>query len=182
MSNYRRHLAAIASFTMIVAACGSGDSASTLEQAAESEASDSDEVDIGDDDLEGLDLEELSDVVGDLPGVSGECEALLELFISIGGAFLGGDVSSFDAGALAGLPGDVQQDAALVADTLAQFSDAMQDLGIDLTDPTAFATLSESEMEEFGALSESLNTEEFNAASDSLSAYGEEECDEFAPG
>jgi hypothetical protein len=191
MSSYRQYLASIATLAMILTACGSDDSSATLGQAPSNGASnevdesevDESEVDESEVDLEGLDLDELSDAVGNLPGVSGECEALLELFISIGGVFLGGgDVSSFDAGALAGLPGDVQQDAELVAGTLAQFSNALQDLGVDFSDPASFAALSESQTEEFRALSDSLDTEEFTAASDSLSAYGEQECDEFSPG
>jgi hypothetical protein len=104
------------------------------------------------------------------------------LFLSIGGAFLGGEVSSLDSGALASLPGEIRDDAQVVSETLREFSNGLQALGIDFADPSSFSSLTEAQQAEFNALTESLDSEQFNAASDNLSAYGEQQCgDEFGP-
>ena len=163
----------IIAFVLILAACSSDDGGSFREQTPGAAADSDDPTPIGD----------LPTDVGDLPGVSGECEALLNLFLSISGAFLGGEVSTLDAAALANLPGDIRGDAQLVSATLRQFSEGVQALGLDFADPASFATLTEAQQEEFSTLGESLDTAQFNAASDNLSAYGEQQCEnEFGLG
>jgi hypothetical protein len=157
-------------FALVVAACSSGDGDSLLERSAGS-AADSDSP-----------LGQLPIDVGNLPGVSGECEALLSLFLSIGGAFLGGEVSLLDSAALASLPAEIRDDAQVVSETLRQFSDGLQALGINFADPATFSSLSEAQQAEFEALTDSLDSEQFDAASDSLSTYGEQQCgDQFGP-
>jgi len=167
------YVAVIMAFALVLAACSSDDSESFLDQSPAA-AADSDDLNpVGD----------FPTDVGDLPGVSGECEALLNLFLSIGGAFLGSEVSTLDAAALAALPGDIRGDAQLVSETLRQFSVGVQALGVDFADPASFATLTEAQQEEFSALGESLDTAQFKAASDNVSAYGEQQCEnEFGLG
>ncbi len=166
------YLAAIMAFTLVVAACGSDNGGSLLERSAGTAANGDDTISIGD----------LPTDVGNLPGVSGECEALLNLFLSIGGAFLGGEVSSLDSGALASLPGEIRDDAQVVSETLREFSETLQALGIDFADPSSLSSLTEAQQAELNALTESLDSEQFNAASDNLSAYGEQQCGgEFGP-
>lgn len=185
MTRHLRYLALVAAIAVALAACGNGDDspfapgASDSASSSDGDASGGDgsgDVDVGD-----L-LDELPDEVGDLPGVSGECEALLSLFLSIGNAFFGGEVASIDDSALAGLPGDVQADAQLLAETLSEFSDAIAGMGIDFADPESLATLSAEQQQELASLTESLDTEQFNAAADNLEAYGEQQCEEFSPG
>jgi hypothetical protein len=160
-------------FALVSAACGGGDDGSFLDQSPGA-TSDGSGLISGD---------ELPIDVGDLPGVSGECEALLNLFLSISGAFLGGEVATLDAAALANLPGEIRADAQVVSQTLREFSDGVQAMGLDFSDPASFATLTESQQAEFSALTESMDSDEFNAAADNLSAYGEQQCEnEFGLG
>lgn len=181
MTRHPRYLAVIAAFAVILAACGGDGDSPFAPGGSDSAVSSGDGGgDVGD--IEDL-LEELPEGVGDLPGVSGECEALLNLFLSIGNAFFGGEIAGLDSGALSSLPGDVRDDAEFLADTLAEFSDAIQGMGIDFADPASLAELSADQQQELTALTESLDSERFNEAADSLEAYGEQECDEFgSPG
>jgi hypothetical protein len=157
---------------LLVAACGGGDGGSFLDQSPGATSAGDGLIPIGD----------LPTDVGDLPGVSGECEALLNLFLSIGGAFLGGEVSALDTAALAGLPGDVRADAQIVSDTLRDFSVGLQDMGINLADPASFATMTEAQQAAFDELTASLDSDQFNTASDNLSAYGDQQCEsQFGP-
>ena len=165
-------VAVIMALTLVVAACGDDDS-SLLDQSAGTAASSNDL----------FDTDDIPTDVGDLPGVSGECEGLLNLFLSISGVFLGGEISTLDAGVLGGLPPSILADAQLVSETMSQFSNSMQEMGVDFTDPSTFATMTPAQQEALGTLSDSLDTTEFNAASDNLSAYGEQQCgDQFNTG
>jgi hypothetical protein len=149
---------------LVAAACGGGDG--LVEQAAEDAGTDAP-----------ISIDDLPTDVGNLPGVSGECEALLNLFISMGGVFLGGPVSALDPGTLGGLPPEIAADAILMSDTLREFSEGLQDLGIDIGDPNSLAAMSEAQQEAFSALTESLDNDAFNTASDNVSAYGEQQCE-----
>ncbi len=114
--------------------------------------------------------------VGNVPGVSSECVALLNLYLSISAAFTGGSISPLDAATLASLPADIRADAQLVSDTLKQYSDGIQALGIDFTDPTSFATMTQEQQDAFTALGDLLDSDAFQTASDHLSAYGDQQC------
>ena len=160
------YVAVIVAFALVVAACGDDDESTLLEQPSGTAAASSD--------ISPVDT--IPSDVGDLPGVSGECEALLNLFLSIGGAFLGGEVLPLDAGVLAGLPPGIRADAQFVSETLSQFGDSMQELGVDFADPSSFSTLTPAQQEALSALGDSLDTAQFNAATDNLSAYGEQQC------
>jgi hypothetical protein len=159
-------VAVIMAFALVVAACGDDDGSSLIDQ------SDGTAAPSGNINPTGIPTD-----VGNLPGVSGECEALLNLFLSIGGVFLGGEVRPLDAGTLAGLPSEIRADALYVSQTLSDFSVSMQQMGVDFSDPSTFATLTPAQQEALGDLSDSLDTAEFNAATDNLSAYGEAQCE-----
>ena len=167
MRKQSSHVVVIIAFALVVAACGDDDGETFLDQSSEAPAGTDAPISIDD----------LPTDVGDLPGVSGECEALLNLFLSIGGAFLGGSVSPLDPGTLASLPPDIRDDAQLLSEALSQFSDGLQDLGVNLSDPSSLATMTPAQQEAFTALTDSLDTEQFNAASDNLSEYGEQQCE-----
>lgn len=117
--------------------------------------------------------------VGDLPGVSDSCEALLNVFLSFSAVLTGTDRPNFDV--IEGLPSELEDDAALMLTTLNAYFDGLEDLGIDLTDPQSLTELTEEKRDDFTTLIESLDTEEFNAAADNLEAYATTECEEFAP-
>jgi len=161
------YVAVIIAFALVVAACGGGDGGTFLDQSSEDAAGTDAPISIDD----------LPTDVGDLPGVSGECEALLNLFLSIAGAFLGGSVLPLDPGTLASLPADIRDDAQLMSEVLSQFGDGLQDLGIDFSDPSSFETMTAAQQEAFTALTDLLDSEQFNAASDNLSEYGEQQCE-----
>jgi len=167
-----RYVAAIMAFALVLVACGSSDGGSFLDQSPGATSAADGLIPIGD----------LPTDVGNLPGVSGECEALLNLFLSIGGAFLGGEVAALDAAALADLPGEVRADAQIVSDTLREFSSGLQEMGINLSDPASFATMTEAQQAAFDDLTASLDSDQFNTASENLSAYGDTQCeDQFGP-
>jgi len=165
-----KYVAAIMALALVMTACGGSDGG-FLDQSPAATA--------GSDGL--VSVDDLPTDVGDLPGVSGECEALLNLFLSIGGAFLGGEVTALDSGALANLPAEIRADAQLVSETLSAFSVGLQDAGIDLSDPSTFAGMTEVQQAAFDDVTGLLDSEQFNTASDNLSAYGEQQCEEFAP-
>ena len=167
MGRRSRYLAAIMAFALSLTACSSGDEGSFLDQSPGATST-------GDGFIP---ADDLPTDVGNLPGVSGECEALLNLFLSIGGAFLGGEVSALDSGALGNFPGEIRADAQIVSDTLRDFSLGLQDMGINLADPASLATLTEAQQAAFDDLTGSLDSDQFNTASDNLSAYGEQQCE-----
>ena len=183
MGKRSAYLALVMAFALVLAACSSDDGATFLDQSSETAADSSSDASADSDaladgevpDIDDL-IDELPDDVGDIPGLSNECEELLNLFLSVGGVFLGGEIS-VNSDALAGLPGEIQGDAQFVAETLAEFSQTVQDMGIDFSDPGSLATLTEAQQQEFGALTDSLDTEQFNTAVDNLSAWGEQECE-----
>ena len=156
-------LAIVMAFALLVAACGDDDAGSAPDATSGSGSP--------------INVEDLPTNVGNIPGVSGECEALLNLFLSIGGAFLGGAVAPLDAGTLASLPAEVRADAVILSETLVEFSAGLEAAGIDLSDPATYTTMTESQQAAFSALGDSLDTPEFNAASDNLSEYGEQQCE-----
>jgi len=167
MQKPARYAALVLALALVAGACGGGDGDSLVERSA-GDATGADAP---------VSIDDLPTNVGDIPGVSNECEALLNLFLSMGGVFVGGDVTPLDPGSLASLPPDVRDDALFVSNALAQFSEGLQDLGVDLSDPSTFATMTEQQQEAMSALSDSLDSEAFNEASDNLSAYGEQQCE-----
>jgi hypothetical protein len=153
-------------FALAVTACGGSTVGSTLDQSSGTTAAPGT--------TDGSTV--LPTGVGNIPGVSSECEALVNLYLSISAAFTGGAISAVDPATLANLPADVRADALLVSDTLKQYSDGLQALGIDFSDPTSFATMTQEQQDAFTALGDLLNSDEFQAASDRLSAYGDQQC------
>lgn len=173
---YLRFLAMAAVIALVAAACG--DSGSSIGDADEAPEATSGGL-FGDDGGDGDDQPPVT--VGNIPGLSGECEALINVFLSMGTIFTGGDFSGVNMDAFNDLPGDLQDDAATVVDTLNAYAQGLQDLGVDLSDPQAFVNLTPAQQAAFGGLAESVDSDEFNDAADRLSAYGEAECDQFAP-
>jgi hypothetical protein len=115
--------------------------------------------------------------VGNIPGLSDECEAIVNVFLSVGSVFFGGgptdaNLSSFDE-----LPGNLREDAAVVLGALDELYTELDKLGVDLSDPQAFTSLTQEQAAELAQIGEKLETPEFNEASDNLSAFAEAECD-----
>jgi hypothetical protein len=168
---------------LFFAACGdSGSSIDALDDATA--ATSGGDLGGGGDDGGGLfgSDETIPITVGNIPGLSNECEALVNVFLAFTNVFSGGQIQAPSLDVISGLPGDLQADAAIMIETMQAYADGLQELGIDLSDPLSFSSLTEEQQMAFGELSEAFDTEEFNAASERLSAYGEAECDQFVPG
>lgn len=184
LQGYRRFLAVIAVLALFAAACGdSGSSIDALDEATA--ATGGGDLGGGGDDggggLFGSD-ETVPVTIGNIPGLSSECEALANVFLAFTNVFAGGGAAAPSLDAISGLPGDLRADAALMIETMQAYFDGLEDLGVDLSDPASFGALTEEQQQAFADLSESFDTDEFTAASDRLSAYGEAECDQFDPG
>ena len=187
MKRLLRMLTMVSAMALMAVACGSTDSQSESATLSNTEAGE--ESGDGDDSSEGeeggddtvfdSDDIELPTDVGDIPGLSDECEAIANVFLSMSTAFLGGgaidaDLSSFDK-----LPGELQDDAATVVSALNKLYAGLESLGVDLSDPTALASLTADQAATFAQIGEGLDTAEFDEASENLSNYAEAECDQY---
>lgn len=188
MKGYLKYLALVAVFALIATACGDSGS-SPFDEAADTAISTTEDTGGGDDggDDGGGGFGDAGDdtipvTVGNIPGVSGECEALLNVFLSMSRAFIGGEFVAVDLQSFSELPGDLQDDAALVVDTLNDFAEGLEDMGVDLTDPQWALALTPAQQQAFATLGETLDAEAFTNATDNLSAYGEAECEGFLLG
>ena len=118
--------------------------------------------------------------IGDIPGVSDECEALANLVLGFSQLVVGGDASQILAAAQSGLPSSLDDEIAIIMEAADQYADALG--GIDLTDPNAFATLSPEELAQLEEASQAIDTDAFNNAFEAVSTYAEAECAQFVPG
>lgn len=115
----------------------------------------------------------LPTAVGNIPGVSGECEAYANLSLAMANVFTGG-FSGFDGDLVSQLPSAGQADGAIIVSALQQFSDGLAAAGIDLTQ--GMTGLSADQIQVFSDLTESVFTDEVDAALDRLSELIEAEC------
>lgn len=173
-----RLLAIVAAAAIVGAACSdSGGSASPFGSngAPDSAASSEDSGGV-------FGADGIPDELGDVLGLSDECEDIANVFLSIGSIFLGGDILEFDADTFRSLPGDLQDDAAIVADGLNAVVAGIADVGLDLSDPASLASMSEEQAAAFSELSESFDSPEFNEALENIDAYATAQCDNFPGG
>jgi hypothetical protein len=119
--------------------------------------------------------------VVDVPGIDDDCEALVNVFLSMTTIFSGGEMPEVSADAFDDLPGDIRDDAKLVLETFDEFTDELAEIGIDLSDPQSLASLTEAQQQQFVELSEAFDAPEFNTAIDNLEKFGQEECSSFVP-
>lgn len=125
----------------------------------------------------------LGTLAENIPGIDDECVAVANVFGYLAQAsFALSGQADFDTSeaqqqfeaAAAQLPGDLQDDLEVLADGLFAFYEAIQDSGLDLTDPGAVPDASQ-----LAALEEALatiDTEEFDAATEVLGNYADEQC------
>ncbi len=185
MLGYLRILAVVAAMVLIGAACGGSDESgspfSDDTAASDSAAVGDDGGDGGDDSGGAFGADGIPDEIGDIPGLSGECEDIANVFFSMASIFVGGDVA-IDADTFSSLPGDLQDDAAIVSDGLNEVMAGIADLGLDLSNPESLATMTEEQAVAFGELSSSIDSPAFNEALDNIEAYANAECDNFGGG
>lgn len=166
-------VAVVGALALLATACGDDDSSTPFDGGGFG----------ADDDDEGGDFGDLGDLelpgdVGDIPGLSDDCEAIANVFLSFSSAFFGGDPVDADSSRFDGLPGELRDDADIVVGALNELYEEFDRLGLDLSDPTAFATMTEEEAAAFGELSDNLDSAEVSDAMDNLEVYATAECDQ----
>ncbi|MEL7210543.1 MAG: hypothetical protein AAGK32_20310 [Actinomycetota bacterium] len=169
----------LAAGLLLLTACGD-DSDSSQSDTSASDSEPSAESGDGDVDLPGGgDIE--------VPGLSEECETVAEASIQAAGAAVAafdptgdiGETTEFFDGAIDAAPDELKDDFEVLAEGLAQYAQALQDAGADLSDPSSFtdpATIS--------ALTEAaevFSTAEFEQAGENISAWAEANCDVADP-
>ncbi len=120
----------------------------------------------------------------DVPGLSSECQGLANLVLGMTQVFAG-DTSAVDglfATASENLPRELSGEVELIKGAVLQYQAALEETGIDLSDPTSFATLTPEQVEALDAAYAPLQSTAVSDAFDAVGAYGEVECAEFAPG
>lgn len=111
--------------------------------------------------------------VGDIPGVSDECEAYFDLSFAMSAAFTG-DFDGLAGDLLAKLPAAAQADGAIIAGALQDFVDGIAAAGIDLSQ--GVGSLSQEQLQAFGEIGDSVFTEEVNDAFDRIGELAAENC------
>ena len=181
-----RILAIVTAVILIGAACGGSDDSgspfSSDTAASDSAAPGDSGSDDGGDSGGVFGSDGIPDEIGDIPGFSGECEDLANMFLSMASIFVGGDVAEFNADTFSALPGDLQDDAAIVAEGLNEVVAGIADLGLDLSNPESLASMTQEQAAAFGELSSSFDDPAFNEALDNIEAYASAECDDFGGG
>lgn len=112
--------------------------------------------------------------VGNIPGVSSECEAYANLSLAMSSAFTGG-FGGFSGDLVSQLPAAGRADGAIIVAALQEFSGGLAAAGIDLSQGN-IGTLTQDQLQVFSDLSDSVFTDEVNDAFDRLSEVVEAEC------
>ncbi len=182
MARYLRLFAVLAVVALLAAACGDSGDEDGDGDGGGSDTQTSATTGSGD---SGDTLITLGTLLGDIPGLDDDCVAVANVFAAIANASFAvsgqGNIDTGDAQAVfdqaaANLPGDMQQAVQVMADALISYFQTLNDLGIDFSDPSAAP--SEDQIAALLAVGETLDTEEFNAASNALTAYAAEQCPE----
>ena len=123
----------------------------------------------------------LPDSIPDLPGLSGECEALAGFFLGIAQLIIGDvdDGSSLLDSSKSELPGSLQDDVDVVAEAADAYRAVFQELGVDFSDPASLANLTPAQLEQMNQAAEGLSSPEVEGALDNIEAYGLDACDNF---
>ena len=116
--------------------------------------------------------------IGNIPGLSSECEALAEFMLGMSQALVGGaaNAQALLASAADDLPSSLQGDLDTIANAAVEFQDVLDDLGIDPGDPTSFAALDPEQQVQYSQAVEVFSAPDVDAAFDNLNEFGEQEC------
>lgn len=151
-------LVGVALLTMVVASACGGD-------------------DAGNDSAGGNDGEDsattLPSSVGDIPGLSAECEAFADLSLAmsntLGGGFVGIPDDLVDR-----LPADARDDGRVIVEALQEFGDRLEDAGIDLSQ--GIGSFDEGQIETYGEISGEVFDSDVEDAFDRLAGMVADEC------
>jgi hypothetical protein len=123
--------------------------------------------------------------VDDAEAILENCPELIASFGTIAAIGGGGDPSAdFDINdaveafqnAADQAPDEIKADMQIMADAFADFSAAIEEVGVDLNDPASFATLDAEQQAQLLEALESFDNPELTEASANLSAYFTEHC------
>ncbi len=122
--------------------------------------------------------------VGNIPGVSNECEALLNLSIGVSQLVLGtSNAQEIIEAAKGDFPGELGDDIQAIAEAVGQYESALGDLQIDLVNnPLAFAALTPAQLTQLEAAGAALSTTRVDQAFENIPNYAEKECTGLVPG
>jgi hypothetical protein len=185
---------------IFLVACGGddddgGSSTSSDQPSASDSSAPSASDDQADDDADDADDSADSDSDGDSDGdadaatVLANCPELVSMFGAFSaGAFVnpgaGGNltddletVAQVFQNAADNAPSEIKADMQVLANAFTGFYTALDDLGVDFSNPATFATLSAEEQAEFQSAIEALDTPELQQASDNLDAWFSENCE-----
>ena len=116
--------------------------------------------------------------IGDIPGLSGECEALAEFLFGISQTFVTGrNAQDLIEAARGGLPSSLHDELDTVAAAATGYSDLLREYDVDLIDdPNSFSRLSPEQQNALAEATEEFSSPEVDAAMETLTNYGEQEC------
>lgn len=127
----------------------------------------------------------LPTAIPNIPGLSDECQALLNVVAATTQAFTGTaeNIDETFSAAQSGVPSELRDDVDVLREAVHLFVDAMNELGMNpFEDPAAFANLTPEQIEVFEEMSGVMDNSEVDSAFDNIAEWGERECDQFAPG
>ena len=73
-------------------------------------------------------------------------------------------------------PSEIKGDMQTMADGLAKFASTLKDVGVDLSNPATFASLSADQQAKLEAAISTFDTDAFQKASDNVQAYFDQHC------
>jgi hypothetical protein len=73
-------------------------------------------------------------------------------------------------------PGEIRGDMQVIVDALVAYIEAIEKIGINLSDPSSFARLDEAKLQQFQSATDKLDDEKVRTASDKVDAYFASKC------
>ena len=119
-----------------------------------------------------------------VPGISEECQGIANLMLGIAQIFTGNmsAIEQLFAAASQDLPSALASEIDLIKGAALQYQAALEEAGLDLSNPTALASLTPEQIEQLDAAFEPLQSPAVSDAFDAVGEYGEVECADFVPG
>ena len=159
---------ALIALLLVVVACGGGDTGAGSDDDGDFDPS-------GSDDTFSF---ETPTTVGDLAGVSDECESLTNLSIAMTAMFTGSpeQVDGLLAG-VRSVPGEIADEVDILTDAIRGLTAAWSEIGENpLTNPAGLTELSDSELAEIEALVDQFDNDATNDAFETIGEYVAREC------
>lgn len=111
--------------------------------------------------------------VGDVPGLSAECEAFADLSLAMSNTLAGG-LAAMPDDLVDRLPADARNDGRVIVEALQQFGDQLAAAGIDLSQ--GIGSLDQGQIETYTAVSADVFDSEVEGSFDRLATAVAEEC------